>query len=567
VRWVDLDVFGPVFEIDLVDGAPLLAYIIHRGDNKDPGPDQFLVFDEWGYEVWQLEGEHPSDPAQPHYVLPIVSEGAAPGNLPPIADANGPYTVDEGATAVLDGSGSFDPESRPLTYEWDLDGDGLFGEIGVAAERGDEVGSAPTFSAVGLDGPALVTVRLTVTDDLGLTDTANASMSLVNLPPEVTVSLDTQTVQYSDGIVDVIITSTDVADDDPLTAIAAGLPGGTSLTPGGCATNGQVTCSWTVSGIADAVAGTYDITVTVTDPDGGSTAVVTTVVVELEDAVVFFADTNEIAVPVAGEGGDSGPFALTVIIQEWFPDLAIDTAYPGDISLADISMALIPMGPGNPETGTCNPPGVIGTGYDAELTVTCDFTGVPVNTYAVSASIGGDYYTGSSEDVLVVYDPSLGFTTGGGWFYWPGTDDKTNFGYTMKYNKKGTNVKGSLLVIRYLDDGSIYRIKSNSLVGLAIGHDSSVPMGWASFAGKATYLAPGWPDPVGNHEFRVYVEDRDEPGTGIDRFWLQVLDKNDNLIPAMSMGVTAVANAVELNGGNIVVPHAPAKGKGRAQAE
>ena len=39
-----------------VDGAPELAYILHRGDTKDPGPDQFLSFDPWGYEVWQLEG-------------------------------------------------------------------------------------------------------------------------------------------------------------------------------------------------------------------------------------------------------------------------------------------------------------------------------------------------------------------------------------------------------------------------------------------------------------------------------------------------------------------------------
>ena len=62
VRWADLDVFGPVFEVDLVDGAPQLAYIIHRGDTKDPGPDQFLTFDPWGYEVWQLEGEQPVRP-------------------------------------------------------------------------------------------------------------------------------------------------------------------------------------------------------------------------------------------------------------------------------------------------------------------------------------------------------------------------------------------------------------------------------------------------------------------------------------------------------------------------
>ncbi len=81
VRWDELDIFGPVFNVPLVDGAPQLAYILHRGDLKDPGPDQFLVLDDWGYEVWQLEGEGP-DPAVPHYVLPILATGGPnPGNI------------------------------------------------------------------------------------------------------------------------------------------------------------------------------------------------------------------------------------------------------------------------------------------------------------------------------------------------------------------------------------------------------------------------------------------------------------------------------------------------------
>jgi glycosidase len=60
------DVFGVEFQVDLADGADQLAYILHRGDTKDPGPDQFLVFDAYGHEVWQLQG---ADPANP-YVAP-----------------------------------------------------------------------------------------------------------------------------------------------------------------------------------------------------------------------------------------------------------------------------------------------------------------------------------------------------------------------------------------------------------------------------------------------------------------------------------------------------------------
>jgi glycosidase len=67
LRPVGSDVFGITFRIPLVDGADRLAYILHRGDTKDPGPDQFLVFDDYGHEVWQVQG---ADPERP-YVAPL----------------------------------------------------------------------------------------------------------------------------------------------------------------------------------------------------------------------------------------------------------------------------------------------------------------------------------------------------------------------------------------------------------------------------------------------------------------------------------------------------------------
>jgi Bacterial pullanase-associated domain len=66
LRPIGSDVFGAEFRIDLADGAEQLAYILHRGDTKDPGPDQFLVFDAFGHEVWQLQGADPENP----YVAP-----------------------------------------------------------------------------------------------------------------------------------------------------------------------------------------------------------------------------------------------------------------------------------------------------------------------------------------------------------------------------------------------------------------------------------------------------------------------------------------------------------------
>jgi hypothetical protein len=78
VKPVRMDLFGPVFEIPLVDGAQELNYILHRGDTKDPGPDQSLNVTEIGYEVWQLQGADPEDP----YLLPMPPSGpVSKGNL------------------------------------------------------------------------------------------------------------------------------------------------------------------------------------------------------------------------------------------------------------------------------------------------------------------------------------------------------------------------------------------------------------------------------------------------------------------------------------------------------
>jgi pullulanase/glycogen debranching enzyme len=85
---VSIDTYGPTFNVPLVNNAIELAYILHRGDEKDPGPDQVLVLDKWGYEVWQLEGAGPN-PEEPHYVLPLL--GGNPGNI----DEQRAYWVDE----------------------------------------------------------------------------------------------------------------------------------------------------------------------------------------------------------------------------------------------------------------------------------------------------------------------------------------------------------------------------------------------------------------------------------------------------------------------------------------
>ncbi|MER2600127.1 MAG: pullulanase-type alpha-1,6-glucosidase [Caldilineales bacterium] len=78
LRPLEEDAFGLVFKVDLTDNAQQIGYIFHRGDEKDPGPDQFLTFADKGYEVWQLQGADPEDP----YILPAPQAGGgSAGNI------------------------------------------------------------------------------------------------------------------------------------------------------------------------------------------------------------------------------------------------------------------------------------------------------------------------------------------------------------------------------------------------------------------------------------------------------------------------------------------------------
>lgn len=110
-------------------------------------------------------------------------------DLPPVADAGGPYGVPEGGSTILDGSGSFDPDGNPLTFAWDLDNDGIFETNGITA----------MFFATGRDGPDSQTVGLRVNDGTN-SATSTTTVNIINVAPtidaiEVTSALDPNAAQ------------------------------------------------------------------------------------------------------------------------------------------------------------------------------------------------------------------------------------------------------------------------------------------------------------------------------------------------------------------------------------
>ncbi len=108
-----------------------------------------------------------------------ASFSVTPVNDKPTANAGGPYSVTAGQTVQLSGSATdVDLPNDTLTYSWDLDGDGIFGETGIAATRGTETGATPTFSSAGLTGPSTFAVSLKVTDSGNLSDTKSVNITI-----------------------------------------------------------------------------------------------------------------------------------------------------------------------------------------------------------------------------------------------------------------------------------------------------------------------------------------------------------------------------------------------------
>ena len=98
-------------------------------------------------------------------------------DIGPTAEAGGPYTVSEGGTVVLAGSGlAYGGGNEGLAYAWDFDGDGEFD---------DATGPTPSFPATLLDGPGTVTIALQVTEQ-GETSVDTATVTIANVAPGIT---------------------------------------------------------------------------------------------------------------------------------------------------------------------------------------------------------------------------------------------------------------------------------------------------------------------------------------------------------------------------------------------
>jgi hypothetical protein len=174
--------------------------------------------------------------------------------------------------------------------------------------------------------------------------------------------------------------------------------------------------------------------------------------------------------------------------------------------------------------------------------------------YSVQVSVSDNHGANTSKtfEFVVVYDPSAGFVTGGGWIDSPtgaylanpNLTGHANFGFVSKY-KKGTNIPEGQTEFQF---------------EVADFNFHSTAYQWLVVAGpKAQYKGTGTVNGTGNYGFLLMARDGQQPGGGgVDKFRIKVWDKSnddavvyDNVLEG-SEDIDS-ANPQALGGGSIVI--------------
>jgi PKD repeat protein len=228
--------------------------------------------------------------------------GEAP-NEPPVCDANGPYNGTVGQPVSFDGSGSSDPDGTVDSYVWDF-GDGS-----------TDTGSNPTHTYA---APGTFTVTLTVTDNDGASSTCETTANITAEPNEPPIC--DANGPYS-GTVGQPVSFDGSGSSDPDGTIDSYV---WDFGDGSTDTGSNPTHTYQTSG-------SFTVTLTVTDNDGGSSSCTTTA--EIGDAPNEppVCDANgpysgTVGQPVSFDGSGSSDPDGTVDSYVWdFGDGSTDT--------------------------------------------------------------------------------------------------------------------------------------------------------------------------------------------------------------------------------------------------
>jgi PKD repeat protein len=415
------------------------------------------------------------------------------GNHTPVCDPNGPYQAGPGTTVSLDGSGSHDIDpGDQITCAWDLDTDGEFDDAdGCEAEMA--VSSDAEYGTV-------YDICLRVTDSYGEYDITCTTVTVVpNQSPVADangpytgdegspISLDG--TGSSDPDVDPLTYSWSVDDTSVCTFDDATAPT-PELT---CTDNGSFTVTLVVDDGQVTDSGTASVTVNNVAP-----------IVSIDNVIPTLVAVDE---SITADGSFTDPGTSDTHTAEW--DWG-DTHSDGTVSGPNVG----------PDSHTYSAAGI----YAIQLTVTDDDGDVGNATYLY----------------VVVYDPSGGFVTGGGWIdspagaYMPDPSltGKANFGFVSKYKKGADTPTGNTEFQFHAADLNFH---SESYEWLVVTGGN-----YARFKGSGTING------MGDYKFMLWAGD-DEPDTFRIRIW------EEDEITAVETDVYDNGMDQEIGGGSIVV--------------
>ncbi|NIM06605.1 MAG: PKD domain-containing protein, partial [Armatimonadetes bacterium] len=220
-------------------------------------------------------------------------------NNPPVADANGPYTGTEDIAVTFDGSGSYDPDSDPLTYSWNF-GDGNSGS-GVSPTHAYTAGGTYTVTLVVNDGR-----------DDSAADTTTVTVTEVNDPPVADAGPN------QSGLVGETLTFDGSGSDDPDgTIVSYAWDFGDTGTASGVA----VTHAY-------ASAGTYTVTLTVTDNSTATDSDTATVTItEAPPIPTMYVSAVDVALVSRGWGRKVYATAAVSVADEYGSPVGSATVY------------------------------------------------------------------------------------------------------------------------------------------------------------------------------------------------------------------------------------------------
>jgi len=202
-------------------------------------------------------------------------------NNPPSAEISGSLSGNEGGQIAFDATHSSDPDGDSLTYRWTF-GDGERSTNSVALHTYADEGSYP--------------ILLIVTDGRGGVDTASAQATVANAAPTIRPLVISTTALRLGSTASVSVSFTDQGLSDVLTA---------SIDWGDQSTSTAATRNATLNHVYQRV-GSYFVTLTVRDNDGGVTTQTASVPIVVS---VNHAPIAVLQAPATLREGESGLFS------------------------------------------------------------------------------------------------------------------------------------------------------------------------------------------------------------------------------------------------------------------